>query len=251
MRKRICVLATVMAFSLTGCLKTEVPDLSKVDNDMAAQYMADALLKNDKKYDESLDYDHSILQPTPTPMPTEAPTPVPDRKDEGGSGASAGDSESDGAGASVNDAGNGSEQNSKPVSQVSLSELFGVEGITITPTSYEIKKSYGSDKYASITPSEGNRLLIVHFKIANESGETKRVNLAKKQVRAQIVINGTPFGSALPSIAAGDLQFLNTKLTAGSKMQGVLLFEISKSQQVSDVAIDFSSGSNNTSVSVH
>lgn len=251
MRKRICVLAAVMAFSLTGCLQTEVPDLTKVDNDMAAQYMADALLKNDKKYDESLDYDHSILQPTPTPMPTEAPTPVPDRKDEGGSGASAGDSGTAGNGATVNQSGDGSDQNSNPVSQVSLGELFGVEGITVTPTSYEIKKSYGSDKYASVTPSEGNRLLIVHFKIANESGETKRVNFTKKQIRAQLVVNGTALGSALPSIAAGDLQFLNTKITAGSKMQGVLLFEISKSQKVSEVAMDFSSGSSQASVSVH
>ena len=75
MKKKLCVLTMMMAAMLTGC--TDVPDLSNVDNSLAAQYVADALLRNDKNYDDSLDYDHSILQATPTPAPTPVPTPAP------------------------------------------------------------------------------------------------------------------------------------------------------------------------------
>lgn len=75
MKKKLCVLVMVTVAALTGC--SNGPDLSKLDNSLAAQYVADALLRNDKNYDESLDYDHSLLQATPTPAPTPVPTPVP------------------------------------------------------------------------------------------------------------------------------------------------------------------------------
>ena len=66
MRKKRCVLAFVMVLALTGC-GPDVPDLSKLDNDMTGQYMADALLAHDKNYNDSLEYDHSVLEPTPEP----------------------------------------------------------------------------------------------------------------------------------------------------------------------------------------
>ena len=48
MRSKLCIITIVACAALTGC--SNVPDLSHVDNDLTAQYMADALLKNDDSY---------------------------------------------------------------------------------------------------------------------------------------------------------------------------------------------------------
>ena len=72
MRSKLCIITIVACAALTGC--SNVPDLSHVDNDLTAQYMADALLKNDDSYQGVLDYDHSILEATPSP--TAEPTPA-------------------------------------------------------------------------------------------------------------------------------------------------------------------------------
>ena len=49
MRSKLCIITIVACAALTGC--SNVPDLSHVDNDLTAQYMADALLKAGKNFD--------------------------------------------------------------------------------------------------------------------------------------------------------------------------------------------------------
>lgn len=236
MRRKLCVVTLAAAMVLGGCA-TDVPDLSHVDNNIAAQYVADALLSNDKHYDESLDYDHTLLEVTPTPEPTQAPTPKPQQS-------------ADGQGASVSGDGDGA-LTEQSVPSVSLSELYGGSGITVTPTSYEIKDSYGSQDYAVVTPQKGKKLAVVYFKIANTTKSEKRVNLAKKNISATLLVNGKPVGSPLLSIADGDLQTFNEKIGAGKKKQGVLLFEVSKSAKIASVEVQFGDGSRQANVSVH
>lgn len=239
MKRKLCIIALVTAAVLGGC-STDVPDLSNVDNNIAAQYVADALLRNDKHYDESLDYDHSVLKATPTPMPTEAPTPTPEEKSE-----PAGTN-----GVGVND-GKGSEEG-QSISNVSLSEIYGIPGVTIKQTSYEVKDTYGTEDYAVVTPQKkGNRLVVVHFRIANGNDSAKKVNLAGQKVSAELYINGESVGTPLLSIAEGDLQTYNGKISAGKKKPGVLLFEIDKSVKISSVEVKFVKGDKQASAAVH
>lgn len=235
MKKKLCIIMLCAAAVLGGC-GTEVPDLSHVDNNVAAQYVADALLRGDKHYDESLDYDHSILEPTPTPEPTAAPTQEPSESGKPGGG---------GDGAAVQ--GDGGEQT---LSEVSLSELYGIEGVTIKQTSYEVKNTYGSQAYAVITPKKGKKLAVVYFRIANESGKAKRVKLDNANVQAQLYLDGSSVGGPLLSIADGDLQSFNEKIDAGKKRQGVLLFEIDKSAKAEKVEVRFVKGNSQASVAV-
>ena len=223
MKKKLCVLTMVMAAMLTGC--TDVPDLSNVDNSLAAQFVADALLRNDKNYDDSLDYDHSILQATPTPAPTPVPTPVP----------------SDGQGAddgsSVPDGGQGSKAGDS-LESVSVSDIYGIPGINIKAGSYRVTSSYGSS-YAVCTPKKGNKLVVVNFSVSNTSKASKKVNLAKKNIQAELLSGTTSLGSPMLSIAEGDLQYFNTTLGGGRKKQGVLVFEVGKSTKLNNVKVRF------------
>lgn len=217
MKKKLCVVTLVMATLLTGC--TSVPDLSHVDNNLAAQYVADALLRNDKNYDDSLDYDHSILRATPTPRPTPIPTPVPSpdaSTDSPSSGSTVGDK----------------------LESVSLSDIYGISGVTIKANTYRTTASYGTD-YAVCTPKNGNKLVVVNFSVKNSSKAAKKVNLAKKNIKAELLSGGNSLGSPMLSIVDGDLQFFNAKIDGGKTKQGVLIFEVSKSAKLNNVEVRF------------
>ena len=232
MRKKIGIIALGVAAVLAGC-GTEVPDLSRLDNSMAAQYVADALLRADKHYDESLDYDHSILEPTPVPEPTQAPTPKPGSSSKPGG-----------------EAGTPGDGQGQTVSNVSLSEIYGIPGVSIEQKSYAVKSTYGSQKYAMITARPNKKLAVVYFTVANNTGKEKRVKLDSQDVKAQLYLNGENAGGPMLSIADGDLQTFNKKIGAGKKSQGVLLFEIDKSAKISKLEVRFTKGNNQASAAV-
>jgi hypothetical protein len=236
MRKKRCVLALAAAVALTGC-STNVPDLSKVDNNLAAQYVADALLRNDKNYDEGLDYDHSVLQATPTPAPTVAPaTKAPDAEQK-----------EEGQGASANGDDSSAEQTR---TSVSVSDIYGVSGVKIKGSAYRVVSSYGTD-YAVCTPRKGYKLIAVNFSVSNTAKSAKKVNFNNKKVGAELLVDGESMGTPLQSIVDGDLQFFNTTIAAGKKKQGVLLFEVEKSVKVNDVQVRFTTENEEAVVTVH
>ena len=234
MKKKLCVLTMMMAAMLTGC--TDVPDLSNVDNSLAAQYVADALLRNDKNYDDSLDYNHSILQATPTPAPTPVPTPAP----------SGGPDKDDGSSVPNGDGG------SKPgdnLESVSVSDIYGISGINIKAGTYRVTSSYGSS-VAVCTPKKGNKLVVVNFTVANTSKASKKVNLQKQKIQAELLSGTTRLGAPMLSIVEGDLQYFNTTLNGGRKKQGVLVFEVDKSTKLKDVKVRFVKNGKEAVVSV-
>ena len=225
MKKKLCLAVVSAALLLTAC-GPGVPDLSKGNNDTAAQYVADALLRNDKHYDEGIDYDHSLLRPTPTPEPT--PAAVKPEQNEDGKNGGNGSSGTGGTGASTETVSRKS---------VSVSDIYGVKGVTIKPVSYQLKNSYGTSVYQIMPTGKGNRLAVVYFNIANKSNKRKRINLTQKGVSAELIVNGKSVGSPMLSLTDNDLKNMNVTLDAGKKKQGVLLFEVSKKTKVSSVEI--------------
>ena len=236
MKKKLCVLTLVATVALTGC--TQVPDLSNIDNNLAAQYVADALLKYDKNYDDSLDYDHSILQATPTPAPTPVPTLAPSASPEDENPVQGSDSDNDGA--TVGEV----------FESVSVSGIYNVPGVEIKTGTYRVMSSYGSD-YAVCTAKTGNKLVVVNFSVSNTTKKAKKVNLVKKNVQAELLSGDKSLGSPLLSIVEGDLQYFNTKIDANKKKQGILIFEVAKSVKLNDVKVRFVKDSKEAVVSVH
>ena len=233
MKKKLSIIVLAMVALLTAC-GVQVPDLSETDNNVAAQYVAGALLKYDKAYDDSLDYDHSLLQPTPkpTPKPVAVATMEPQQSD--GQGGNQGNSNNQGAEART---------------KVSLSELYGVSGVKVKAVKYEVANSYG-ESFAVCMPHSGNKLVIVKFRVSNDSGKKKKVNLAKAGLSPNLMIGGQVYGSPLQSIVRGDLQYFNTTIPAGGRKQGVLIFEVKKSVDVKNVAVQFVKGGREAQVSV-
>lgn len=243
MRKKLCVLAMATAVLLTGC-GASVPKLSKLDNSLAAQYLADAMLRNDADYADGLDYDHALLTATPTPAPTVAPTQAPQATEAAPDGQ---DQSTDKPGAS---AGESNKSDQQKYQSVSLSEIFGSTKVKVKAQGYQMEKSYGTS-YASCTAGKGKKLVVANFSISNTSKSAVKVNLAKQNLQAELIVNGKSVATPLQTIVDGDLQFFNKKLGAGQKKQGILIFEVDKSMKGNDVQIHFVNGSKEANVSMH
>lgn len=233
MKKRFCIAVLVIAVMLTGC--SNGPNLSRVHRNMEAEYMAGLLLKYDADYDGMLEYDRSILNPTPTPEPTRKPaTPS---------------SSATGSAASSNKGPGGGADDSQVKSYMSLEEMGTVQGITLSQESYELKGSYGSS-FAVVNPEQGNRLLVVKFRLKNGNSKMKKVNMSKEDLSFSLEIGGQNVGAPEKTMLPNDLQFYRSKIAAGKSQEAVLIFEISKSQKVEDANLYISAGSKNAQVSL-
>lgn len=216
MRKKLIALALAVAISTTGC---GVVDLSDENKNIIAEYMAGELLKYNKDYSGSIEYDRSVLEPTPEP--TVEPTVTPKKTAATPKPLDQGDTQEPAAGES--DDGTG-ETNT----EVSLSELYGTNGIKVKHTTYTSGKSYGSD-YSTIAANPGKKLIVVYFNIKNTSSKTTRLNLSDKSVTYELYKNDKSYGEPLLTIAKGDMQYFNEKLKSGQNRQGVLIFETDSS----------------------
>ncbi|MDE6568606.1 MAG: DUF4352 domain-containing protein [Lachnospiraceae bacterium] len=215
-KKYIISMVTVAsAVVLTSCA-SQVPELSELDNNKAAEYMAGEMLKYDEDYALALDYDRSILEATPTPAPTPkqvaTPKPVENSKDPSSSAP-------------------GDIQGEEPaVQEVSGAEIFGISGIEIKYISASVRNSYGKG-YESIVASKGKDLLIVKFRIKNTGQDTKKIDLFDQKLD-YILSQGERTIKPEHTTAVGDLQYLKTEISPGKSKQGVLLFEVDKGAQI-------------------
>lgn len=240
MKKRICVAALVASVALTGC--ASVPSLSEKNNDMVSQYIAGAVLKHTSDYKYSFEYDKTVLKPTPIPTPTPSPVSTVS-PNTGNTGSSSGNNAAGGS-----DVSSGSSEVSS-VKKVNLDEIYNISGVSVKPVHYETKKSI-TTAYSSVSANDGKKLVIVSFKIKNNSSAAKKVNLAKKNINYSISIGGNSYGSPLLSIVEGDMLSFTEKLAAGTGKTGVLIFQVDSSVKVKDVVVKAVKGNKESEVTV-
>jgi hypothetical protein len=235
MKKLKLLLILFLALSLTGCIKKF--ELTEQQSNATAEYMAGLLLKYDKDYKQSLtplenlsgtDYETSEdadntdneVTPTATPAPTK----------------SAGQQETSG------NADNGGAKASK---DYTLEEVIGEKNIDIKYTGYKICDTYPedtTDTYFSLTPREGNQLLITTFAIENLSDKDIKLNLSNSNVVYQLDINVGTIYKPLLTLLENDLQYIDITLGAGKAVKVLLIFEISKEADISDINLIASNG---------
>ena len=224
MKRFLVIIICLLGITLTGCMK-EYP-LNEAQTDIAAEYMANRLLENDKKHSLSLisyqeaseieEAKEDAIQPVPTEIPNLSEDNTSDVDDTDGSYSS--DTTND-----IN---------------YTLSEVIEEEGFDIQYTGYQLADTYPEDEsnlVFSLDPREGYQLLVIDFAIENITDTNKVIDLSKSSIQYQLDINvGTIYKPQLAALE-NNLQYIKINVMSGARIPAVLIFEVTKDIDMSDI----------------
>lgn len=232
MRKHIyaCSALLFCAIVTAGC--AHVPDLTEEQNNQIAEYMAASLLKYDENYDAVLEYDESVLEITPTPVPTPTPEPEQTQTPQEGTEPEQGTV-----------TGDGTETAATPVVlSKDLSSVFGSDEYVVTADSAELVGRRYEDIYnTTVEAAEGKQLMVVTFKIKNTGSSSAKLDMTSKErkknpIKFTASVGGNTI-TPLSTIVSNDLQYYKGEIPAGKSRSAVLLFEVDKDTDVSELTV--------------
>lgn len=218
MRRYKLIVILLLLATLTGCIQKF--EYSEEQTDAAAEYIAGLMLKNDKEYDADLISMEAIIEKQEAEATT-TPTPTP-----------------------VISPDSSSEQGQTPTTTVTpekdytLTEVIGEKGFEINYNDYILTESYpedATDTYFSITPRNGFQLMVLNFSLKNTLDKDNDLNLTKADIVYQLDVNvGTIYDPPF-ALLENNLKLINLKLKAGEEKPVVLIFEIKKDTEITDV----------------
>ncbi len=220
-RARILIILLLM-FSLTGCIKEY--NYTEEQSDSAAEYMAGKLLEQDDYYQDALlPIEEVSVEPVVTDTPTIDSTQSTD----------------------VVPSPTGTAEITGTKKEYTLSEVIGTDNFDLQYEGYDITDSYpkeSTDSYFTVTPRQGNQLAIVTFILKNKTEKKKTLNLTKADIRFQLAINAEKVYEPSLSLIENDLQYIDITLKGKEKKQVLLVFEIKKEKEISDINLTVSQG---------
>lgn len=229
MRKLTFVVLLILILSMTGCINDY--RLSEEGTDVVAEYMADVLLDEDERYEKSLLEEEELgLEQADTDEPEEitAVTPTPTLVPED------------------DEALSGNNEESGVDNDFTISEVMGIADFDIQYIGYKLHGTYPEDDtnpYFSLTPREGNQLLVISFSIKNITGKVTKIDLSDAKISYHLDINiGTIYKPEL-ALLENDLQFIDMEIEAEDTQTAVLIFEISKDIDMTDINLIISKDS--------
>ena len=207
-----------------GCLKAT--PLNDEEMDAVAEYAASLLLKYDKNYDTPLYYTEereARLTPTPTPEPTvkATPTPVPGTSSEGNNLPS-----TPSATATPTATPTPVPMFNEAETSKQITEIIGVENITVTCENVELMKSVQSTEYFSLVAKEGRQYAVVKFLLHNNTSENLVFDASEKELEYAVDINTSTISRVSLSMLENDMQYMKIPVPAGGTAEAVLVFEI-------------------------
>lgn len=223
MKRFLLIIICLLGLAMTGCMK-DYP-LTEVQTDMVAEYMASRLLENDKNFTTSLlsynevsEIEKNRLEDYNQPEPTEIPKVSDKDNTVDMDGSSSSDTTTD--------------------TQYTLSEVIGEAGFNIQYTGYMLADTYPEDESSlvfSLDSREGYQLLVANFEIENTTDTDKIIDLRKAGIKYQLDINvGTIYMPQL-ALVENNMQYINLEVKAGSKIPAILIFEVNKDVEMSDI----------------
>lgn len=220
------VLVILLSFSLTGCIQKY--EYTEDQDNAMAEYMAGQLLDNDKDYNqelvpvEELQSDSaSTSSDTQNPdNPTAEVTDTPDSPDASGEST---DTNTEG---------------SDEQTDYTIAELIGTPDFNIQYTGIKLTDVYPEnmdDAYFSVSSREGHQLLVIKFSVKNQSKKNKKFNLSEAAVKYQLDIGGEMLNKPEFTVLENDLQYINMTIKAGEASEVILIYDIPKDSDTSNM----------------
>ena len=232
MKKLGLVLLTLLMLSLTGCIHEY--QLTEDATEVVAEFMACSLLEHDE------DYEKDLLNKEELEAAAEEDTKEADVAEDVVQNAKP-DEEPD----KDTQASEVEEGTTEPEEDYTITEVIGAENFDITYNSYKLCEVYPEDEtnaYFSLTPLEGNQLMVASFTAENLAKKEKTLDLRKSKVDYQLDINVGTIYKPLLTLLENNLKYIDMKIGAGQKAEVLLIFEISKDIKLDDINLIISNG---------
>lgn len=224
MKRLLVIILCILSITLTGCIK-EVP-LNEEQTDIIAEYMASRLLEYDKKYTPSLISYHELYKTDDSNEDDTQPV--------SGDNPDIGEDDRDNK-PIIEDSSSSDMSTGK---EYTLTEVIKEPGFEVQYTGYQFTDTYPKDEtnlVFSVDPREGYQLLVVDFTIKNTTDKDKTIDLSKASIQYQLDINVGTIYKPLFALLENNLQYIKLNIKAGEKIPAVLIFEVNKNIDMSDI----------------
>ena len=237
---------------LTGCMQTV--EMTGQESNMIAESMAGLLLKYDKSYEGDLVYQES------KDLRAEIETKEKNSKDMEVTTLTTGREKATKEKNKTNTGNMVKTDNKKNVTGKkagktgkieNLDEAIGNKNFKISFQKYETIKSYHgniSNQAFSIDASNNNQLLIAYFDITNLTKTSQNFNLVNSDLKYQLQVDKETLYQPLITLLANDIQYINLDFAAKETKEAVILFEIPKDIDLSNVEMVVSNKDNSLNV---
>lgn len=236
-KKRILLcFAFILFFIMTGCGK--VQDLTDDETRLIAEYAADLLLKYDISYEDRIsEGDDKIRRKEEASSEIDISTEqISDEVENTTEEITTEEAKTEEKGKDVSSKID-EDSFDEPVSDVKregdIAKLVGIDGASITYKDFIITDQYPATdedgKFIYLEASEGYQLLVVRFRVINNTDDSVDVSMMDKDVSYKIVCNGSKAANPMLTILMDDLGTLETSLDASDEQEAVLVFQISNS----------------------
>lgn len=226
MKKKMSLLAmAVSAMLLLGGCGTQMYSLSEDEENLIVQYSAQIL----GKY--NLEQKDGIAAVTPetetTQEETQAGTQTPQKEDSVDSTQGTGDSPE-------------SADQTQEVKTISIAKAIGhAKNLKVSYKGYKVKNMYQEGDYFAVTPDDGNKLIIMKFKIKNTGKKTVKLDTVSMDDPFYVCYDGKNKVEESVSLGVQSLSSYEGKIKAGQSKTAVLLFQVPDAQakKISDVQL--------------
>lgn len=209
----------LLTLSLTGCVQEY--QLSENETNIAAEYMAGILLAQDSNYNEGL---------LPSELKEDQEQEVHTEKQEKPN----------------SNPGKANESEKNEDATYTLSEVIDEKSLIIKYLGYEFHDSYPEEEtsaYFSLTPREGNQLLVASFSVENTSNKSVKLDLKKEKILYQLDIKTDLIYKPSLTLLENDLRYIDISIKKGKKETVLLVFEIPKEKDYDEVNLSISRNS--------
>ena len=238
MRKNVLstIVSILLLSALTGCgaFESKIPALTDEQQDLVVEYATEVLLHYDRlNGDKIRPVKYSVVTDDGNALSEEDYENKLKDDMEAASGLTLPENEipetTDTSDVVVTD---NTEVNEAEVSSfASIADCFGLTGVSIEPAGYEITDFYpqSPSEYFVMNATEGNRLIILRFKLTNTSGSDIHVDVPYGDVRYKITLNDNT-KNALTTLLVNDMGTYSRDLLSGESEEVVLVGEFDSSE---------------------
>ncbi len=220
MRRFSLIVVLLLMTTLTGCIQKF--EYSEQQADAAAEYIAGVMLKNDKEYVSKMVSIEEIIEKQGVEADTAAASTPENTQN-----ANLEQGQTTTSTATI-----------VPEKDYSLTEVINEEGFEIEYQDFIVAESYpedATDAYFSITPRPGYQLMVLSFILKNTLDKENNLNLTKANIVYQLDVNvGTIYEPPF-ALLENNLKLIDLKLKASEEKMVVLIFEVKKDVNMTDV----------------